>query len=138
LQKLVYTTVLKAFLNAFHAGFKTGIEYDLLAHSILDNKIEGFSFSHGLGHGLGINVHEAPPALNQTETGHVEIKNGMCFSIEPGLYNPEYFGIRLENSCYKKDGKIHSFVKTGYEGKLIDFSRLNEQEKEWLKGFEIL
>ena len=62
----------------------------------------------------------------------------MCFTIEPGLYNPEYFGVRLENSCYMKDGKIHSFVKMGYEGKLINYEMLTEQEKEWLKDFEIL
>lgn len=138
LQRRVYTTVLKAFLNAFNANFKTGFEYDALAHSILDNSIEGFTFSHGLGHGIGINVHEAPPALNQSEVAHTEIKDGMTFTIEPGLYNPEHFGVRLENSCYKADGKIHSFVKMGYEGKLIDYNLLSEQETEWLKEFEIL
>lgn len=138
LQRQVYTTVLKAFLNAFNADFKTGFEYDALAHSILDGAIEGFTFGHGLGHGIGINVHEAPPALNQTEIAHTEIKDGMTFTIEPGLYNPEHFGVRLENSCYKMDGKIHSFVKMGYEGKLIDYSLLSDKEKEWLKEFEIL
>lgn len=142
LQKQVYTTVLKAFLNAFNAGncakLTSGFELDSLAHSILDNSIEGFTFSHGLGHGIGINVHEAPPALNQSEIAHTEIKDNMTFTIEPGLYNPEQFGVRLENSCYKKSGKIHSFVKMGYEGKLIDYSLLSEQEQEWLKEFEIL
>lgn len=138
LQRRVYTTVLKAFLNAFNANFKTGFEYDALAHSILDNSIEGFTFSHGLGHGIGINVHEAPPALNQSEVAHTEIKDSMTFTIEPGLYNPEHFGVRLENSCYKADRKIHSFVKMGYEGKLIDYNLLSEQETEWLKEFEIL
>ena len=62
----------------------------------------------------------------------------MCFTIEPGLYNPEYFGVRLENSCYKKDGKIHSFVNMGFESKLIDYGMLTEQEQAWLKGFEVL
>ncbi len=138
LQRKVYTTVLKAFLNAFNSKFRTGFEYDRLAHSILDDKIEGFNFGHGLGHGIGINVHEAPPALNQTEIAHTVIQDNMTFTIEPGLYNPEHFGVRLENSCYMKDGKIHSFVKMGYEGKLIDYDLLSEQEKEWLKGFEIL
>ena len=153
LQRRVYTTVLKAFLNAFNyecspltlplsrrawEGAPTGFEYDALAHSILDNRIEGFTFSHGLGHGIGINVHEAPPALNQSEIAHTEIKDGMTFTIEPGLYNPEHFGVRLENSCYKADGKIHSFVKMGYEGKLIDYNLLSKQETEWLKEFEIL
>ena len=138
LQKRVYTTVLKAFLNSFKSCISVGFELDKLAHQILDESVEGFSFSHGLGHGIGINVHEAPPALNQTEIAKEPFKEGMCFTIEPGLYNPEQFGVRLENSCYFKDGKIHSFVKMGYEGKLIDINLLTDQEKEWLKEFEIL
>lgn len=149
LQKQVYTTVLKAFLNAYNCHLTptlsckerehlSGFEIDKLAHSILDGAIEGFTFGHGLGHGIGINVHEAPPALNQSEIAHTEIKNNMCYTIEPGLYNPEHFGIRLENSCYRKNGKNCSFVKMGYEGKLIDSSLLSTQEKEWLKEFEIL
>ena len=115
-----------------------GLKLDKIAHQILDDSIEGFTFSHGLGHGIGINVHEAPPALNQSEIAKQELKDNMCFTIEPGLYNPELFGIRLENSCYKKDGKIHSFVKMGYEGKLIDYNILTKQDKEWIKDFEIL
>ncbi len=138
LQKRVYTTVLKAFLNTYHNNASTGYEIDTLAHSLLDNKIEGFTFSHGLGHGIGINVHEYPPNLSQNEIAKVEILDNMCFTIEPGLYNPDHFGVRLENSCYRKDGINISFVKMGYEGKLIDFSLLNEQEKEWLKEFEVL
>ena len=138
LQRQVYTTVLKAFLQAFKSDKKTGIERDKIAHQILDEAIDGFTFSHGLGHGIGINVHEAPPALNQTEIAKTGIQDGMCFTIEPGLYNPKYFGIRLENSCYKKGKKIYSFVKMGYEGKLIDYSMLTLEEQEWLKDFKIL
>ena len=138
LQKRAYTYVLKAFLNCYNSKTLTGCELDKLAHQILDESIEGFKFSHGLGHGIGINVHEAPPCLNQSETAKEKIIDGMCFTIEPGLYNPEFFGIRLENSCYKKDGKIYSFVKMGYEGKLIDKNLLTEKEQEWLKEFEIL
>ena len=149
LQKEVYTTVLKAFLNAYNCHLTpalsckeresvAGFDLDMTAHSILDNKIEGFTFSHGLGHGIGLNVHEAPPALNQTEIAHTEIKNNMTFTIEPGLYNPDCFGVRLENSCYMKSGVINSFVTMGFEGKLIDITLLNEQEKTWLKDFKIL
>ncbi len=138
LQKQVYTTVLKAFLNAFNSKFSTGFEYDTLAHSIIDNKIDGFTFGHGLGHGIGINVHEAPPNLSQNEIAKTKITNGMTFTIEPGLYNPKYFGVRLENSCYMENGKVHSFVKMGYEGKLINYDMLTEQEKEWLKDFKVL
>jgi len=138
LQKKVYTTVLKSFLNCFNSNLQSGFELNELAHEILDNKIEGFNFTHGLGHGIGINVHEAPPALNQSDGAKSEIEDGMCFTIEPGLYNSDCFGVRLENSCYKKDGKIYSFAKMGYEGKLIDFSMLTQEEQEWLKDFEIL
>ena len=143
LQKRVYTLVLKAFLNCYHYDAKPtiGCNIDTLAHSILDNAESGFKFNHGLGHGIGINVHEAPPNLSQNEIAKGEkgtIKDGMCFTIEPGLYNSEHFGVRLENSCYMKDGKICSFVKMGYEGKLINFDMLTVQEKEWLKEFAIL
>lgn len=138
MQKKVYTKVLKAFLNCYHSDLKTGYEIDLLAHTILDADSDEFLFSHGLGHGIGINVHEAPPALNKNEIAKTEILDNMTFTIEPGLYNPKHFGVRLENSCYKKNGKIHSFVKMGYEGKLIDFNMLSNQEQEWLKEFEIL
>lgn len=138
LQKEVYTLVLKAFLKAFKAENKTGYQLNNLAHRVLDNKIDGFTFSHGLGHGIGINVHEAPPALNNSKTAKLPFEDGMCFTIEPGLYNPEHFGVRLENSCYKKGGKTYSFAKMGYEGKLINYDMLTKQEKEWLKEFKIL
>lgn len=138
MQKRVYTKVLKAFLNCYHSNAKTGYEIDSLAHSILDADIDNFVFSHGLGHGIGINVHEAPPALNKSEIAHTEIKDNMTFTIEPGLYNPKFFGVRLENSCYMHHGKIQSFVKMGFEGKLIDKNSLTKQEQKWLKEFEIL
>ena len=117
----------------------TGYDIDNHAREIYaQNEIDGFVFNHGLGHGIGINVHEYPPNLSKNEMAKVEIKDGMCFTIEPGLYNEKHFGVRLENSCYMKDGKIHSFTKMNYEKKLIDFSLLTEQEKEWLKEFEVI
>lgn len=141
LQKKVYTTVLKAFLNAFNFDIKentNGYEIDSLAREIfVKNKIEGFEFNHGLGHGIGISVHEYPPNLSPSELAKVKLENNMCFTIEPGLYNKDYFGVRLENSCYMQDGKIHSFVKMNYENKLIDYSLLTEEEKTWLREFEV-
>ena len=138
LQKKVYTKVLQAFLNTYNSTVQTGFELDCLAHNILDDSIKNFVFSHGLGHGIGINVHEAPPCLNQTETAKSEFRDGMCYTIEPGLYNSSKFGVRLENSCYRKDGRNQSFVKMGFERKLIDFEMLSAQEKEWLKEFKLL
>ena len=142
LQKRVYTTVLKAFLNAYNTQITpniSGFEVDKKARELLaQNSIDGFVFNHGLGHGIGISVHEYPPNLSSNELAKVKLEDNMCFTIEPGLYNKDYFGVRLENSCYLKNNKIHSFVKMNYEKKLIDYNILTKQEKEWLKEFEVL
>ena len=140
LQKKVYTTVLKAFLHAFNFDSDEfcGYEVDALARKIFENNsIEGFEFNHGLGHGIGISVHEAPPNLSKNEIAKVKIEENMCFTIEPGLYNKEHFGVRLENSCYFQNGKINSFVNMCYENKLIDYDMLTVQEMEWLGKFEV-
>ena len=141
LQKRVYTTVLKMFLNAFNyqvvEGVTTGFEIDAFTRAYLeDNKIEGFEFSHGLGHGIGVCVHETPPNLSKNDIAKSPIKNNMCFTIEPGLYNDKHFGVRLENSCYLEDGIIKSFSNMCYEKKLIDYSMLSETEAGWLSEFE--
>ena len=140
LQKEVYTTVLRNFLACFHANDLTyGAEIDSLARFFFQkNLISGFVFNHGLGHGIGISVHEAPPALNQGDAGKVKLKDNMCFTIEPGLYNQDCFGVRLENSCYKKDGKTESFTGMPFEKKLINFDDLNEQERIWLDEFGVI
>lgn len=145
LQKKIYTLVLKAFLNAYNYAKThlerpyTGFDVDSVVQKLFsETDTQGFVFNHGLGHGIGINVHEFPPRLSKHETSKVELKDGMCFSIEPGLYKEGYFGVRLENSCYYKNNNIHSFVKMNYEKNLIDFSILTEQEKVWLEEFEVL
>lgn len=163
MHRKVYTTVLKMFLHAYNyqpspeflsstsslkeilpspkgrGDYKiTGYEIDDLARQICaENEIEGFVFNHGLGHGIGVSVHEYPPNLSKNELAKVEIKDNMVFSIEPGLYNENHFGIRLENSCFMENGRIRSLVHMNYEKKLIDYSLLTKVEKEWLKEFEV-
>ena len=137
LQIEVYTKVLKAFLNAISYNVidkTTGFDIDKIARDLL-NKIKplGFEFSHSLGHGIGISVHENPPSLSPSELGKTVLKPNMCFTIEPGLYNKNYFGIRLENSCYLDENlKIKSFSNMCFEKNLIDFGMLNDKEKEVL------
>lgn len=139
LHKKIYTMVLKAFLQAYnYENPQNGFEIDKSVHEFFDSQnLEGFVFNHGLGHGIGINVHEYPPNLSSSELAKTPFKEGMCFSIEPGLYKEGFFGVRLENSCYFKDSKIHSFAHMNYEKKLINFDMLTDQEKEWLKEFEV-
>jgi len=145
LHRKIYAYVLKAFLQAYnytktHAERPvSGYDIDAPVHKLFESfDLDGFVFNHGLGHGIGINVHEYPPKLSPHEMSKVPLKDGMCFSIEPGLYKEGCFGVRLENSCYFKDNQIHSFVKMNYEKKLIDFEMLKEQEKLQLEEFEVL
>jgi Xaa-Pro dipeptidase len=51
---------------------------------------------HGLGHGLGLDVHEYPFIRNRSE-GSRKLEPGMVFTLEPGLYDPVHGGCRLEN-----------------------------------------
>ena len=155
LHKKIYTYVLKAFLHAFnyckthscqcveeHHNHEhshiTGFDIDASTREFFEKlETDSFVFNHGLGHGIGINVHEYPPSLSSGEMAKVPFIEGECFSIEPGLYKEGEFGVRLENSCYFENGNIHSFVHMNYENKLINYDMLSEQEKEWLKEFEV-
>lgn len=145
LQKKVYTVVLKGLLKAFRKKITsqtTGFSLDKAARKVLnENKPAGFEFSHSLGHGIGISVHESPPSLAFSPTAKTPLKENMCFTIEPGFYNSKQFGVRLENSCYlTKEGKelkIKSFTDMCFEKKLIDFELLTSTEKKQLKMFSV-
>ncbi len=60
-------------------------------------------FTHSLGHGLGLEVHEYPTLSYRRDD---ELKNGMVFTIEPGVYFDGEFGIRIEDSVALMDGKV--------------------------------
>ncbi len=145
MQKTVYTCVLKAFLKAFNKKIKpstTGFSIDKAARKLLEEiKPKGFVFSHSLGHGIGISVHENPPSLAFSPLAKTPLKPNMCFTIEPGIYKKDFGGVRLENSCYlaEEDGKliIKSFSDMCFEEKLIDFDMLSSTEKRQLKKFEV-
>ena len=146
LQKRVYTTVLRMFLNAYHhkvTSRTTGATLDRIARKIAKKSgllDEGFNFNHGLGHGVGINVHEMPPSISSGAVGKKFLKENMVFTIEPGLYKAGFGGVRLENTVYltKKEGNfvIQSLSKMKFEPKCIDERLLNEQELKWLKEWQ--
>lgn len=148
MQKKIYTTVLKGFLAAFNKKITpntSGFTLDKTARKILTELApKGFAFSHSLGHGLGISVHENPPSLACSPLAKTPIKPNMCFTIEPGLYKKGFGGVRLENSCYLEENEttpekkmIKSFSNMCFEEKLIDFTILTAREKKWLKAFEV-
>lgn len=94
--RAVFTTVYEAQQKAIEAirpGI-TGKQVDKVARDHIDQA--GFSgkFGHGLGHGTGLAVHEAPrlsPIREDT------LEPGMVFTVEPGIYLPDWGGVRLEN-----------------------------------------
>ena len=144
LQKKVYTTVLKMFLNAYHYEITprtTGYTLDCIARKIhKQSGLDDFNFNHGLGHGVGINVHENPPSISCGLSGKRILKENMVFTIEPGLYKAGFGGVRLENSVYltKVNGKlkIQSLSSVPFQEEAIDYSLLNKQEKQWLKDWQ--
>lgn len=138
--KRLYTTVLRANLNAYHINVTpdiSGYDIDKIARNVIDEaNLKNYAFNHATGHGVGISVHEFPPSISMSELAKAPLKDGMTFTIEPGAYNPEFGGVRLENSVYFKNGEIKSFSKVRFEEKLIDYSLLNDKEKEWLKNWQ--
>jgi Xaa-Pro aminopeptidase len=77
-------------------------EIDRAARRLIADEGYGERFIHRTGHGIGVTVHE-PPYLVEGET--LELQPGMCFSIEPGIYLPGRFGVRIEDIvCVTNDG----------------------------------
>ncbi len=95
-QKLVYETVYKAQTEALKAlkdGI-TGKEADKIARDIIEEAGFGKNFGHGLGHGVGVEIHEAP---NLSPRAPHTLKSGHVVTVEPGIYLPGEFGVRIED-----------------------------------------
>lgn len=71
-------------------------EMDRLARTVIANGGYGQYFTHRLGHGMGMDGHE-PPYL--VEGNEVRLEPGMVFTIEPGIYQLNKFGVRIEDDC---------------------------------------
>ena len=92
----------------------TGAEADATARNVLKEGGLDKYFTHSLGHGIGINIHEFPRLAPKSSD---VLKNGMVFSDEPGVYFEGDFGIRIEDSVTLSDGKVVSL--TNSDKKLI-------------------
>ena len=136
-QKTAYTSVLKAFLNAYFNKYNKKSSYfsiDKIARETISKSIsEEYQFAHGTGHGVGISVHENPPRVSSADSAKTKIIPYTVFSIEPGVYKEGWGGIRLENTVYaKSDGEkivLESFSHFPFEIKLVDLSMMNDYEK---------
>jgi len=98
----VYETVLRAQTmceDALMAG-KTGVEIDKLARDYIDARGYAGRFGHGLGHSVGIDIHE-DPRLSQNCSDVMQ--PGIVITVEPGIYLPGVGGVRIENTCLVKE-----------------------------------
>lgn len=97
-QRQLYDIVLTAQLAGVEAvqPGKTGREVDAVARKIIVDAGFGDYFGHGLGHGLGLYIHE-DPRLSPSNTQTVLMEN-MVVTVEPGIYLPEWGGIRIEDT----------------------------------------
>lgn len=96
-RRKLYELVLKAHNAGIAAAApgKKGCEVDAVARKVIADAGYGGYFGHGLGHALGIEVHESPRFSPKCED---EIKAGMVMSVEPGCYLAGRFGLRIEDA----------------------------------------
>ena len=138
--KNIFTKVLKGHIGVATYKLKkntTGKKLDIVARSAL--KKAGLDYAHGTGHGVGyfLNVHEGPQAISKIN--NIKLEEGMILSNEPGYYETNKFGIRLENLIfikkYKKKLRFENLTFAPIEKDLINFKLLNKKEKKYLNEY---
>ncbi len=138
--KDIFTRVLKGHIavSNFKLRKKTsGADIDFQARKYL--KQLGLNYAHGTGHGVGyfLNVHEGPHAISKRNK--INFQKGMIVSNEPGYYEKNKFGIRIENLLYVKENKrkisFENLTMAPIEKDLIIQNKLNKNEKNWLNNY---
>jgi len=102
----IYDIVLKAqelAIKNTKAGMKAK-DIDKIAREYIDKKGYGKYFIHSTGHGVGLDIHELPIISPKSTT---IIKENMVFTIEPGIYLPNHFGVRIEDTIYIHNSKAN-------------------------------
>ena len=100
----IYDIVLKAQEKAIkeaRAGMRA-LEVDKIARDYIDKAGYGKYFVHSTGHGVGLDIHEFPNINTKNE---LIIEENMVFTIEPGIYLPDEFGVRIEDTVVIQNGK---------------------------------
>ena len=113
-QREVYDTVLEAQNKAFEL-IKTGkkcVEIDKAARDYIYSRGYEGCFGHGLGHSVGIEIHENPSFNTRCET---RLKSGMVLTVEPGIYIEDEFGVRIEDMVVINDSGFENLTASSKE-----------------------
>ena len=146
-----YTLVLKGTMNLSRTRFPSGTPgpmLDALARAPLWQ--EGIDYGHGTGHGVGyfLAVHEGPQSISKTvPDAQMAMQPGMITSIEPGIYRPGQWGVRIENlvltvpaGTAEADGfgeflEFETLTLCPIDTRCIERSLLRDDEVAWLNGY---
>jgi len=92
----LYDLVLRAQLTGLEAvtAGRSGREADAIARRVVEDAGHGEEFGHGLGHGVGLDIHERPRLSQRSDD---DLQTGNVVTVEPGVYVPGRFGIRIED-----------------------------------------
>ncbi len=147
-QKRDYTLVLRGTMALSRTVFPRGTPspmLDAIARAPLwEQQLE---YGHGTGHGVGyfLNVHEGPQSISKAvPDAHMAMEPGMVTSIEPGLYRPGQWGIRIENlvmnvaagrSEFGEFLAFETLTLCPIDTRCIDRSLLRADEIAWLNGY---
>lgn len=108
-QELVYSIVLQAqqyCLDSLKAGV-SGVDGDAFARSIIETQGYGKYFGHSTGHGVGYQIHEYPNLSSRNEN---LLRKGNVVTVEPGIYLPGEFGVRIEDMALIQEEKIENLT----------------------------
>ncbi len=114
-QRQIYEIVLDAQTRGVQAcrpGI-SGHELDQVCRSVIRDRGYGTAFGHSTGHGVGLEIHEGPSVGVRAETDMLE--TGMVVTIEPGIYLPNWGGVRIEDMVLITESGCVSFSKSPKE-----------------------
>jgi len=146
-----YTLVLKGTMNLSRTRFPRGTlspMLDALARAPLWQ--EGIEFGHGTGHGVGyfLNVHEGPQSISKAiPDANMAMEPGMITSIEPGVYRPGQWGVRIENlvmnvgattpegDTFAEMLEFETLTLCPIDTRCIERSLMRDDEVAWLNAY---
>jgi len=144
-----FTLVLRSMIALSRAQFPRAVKspmLDAIARAPL--WAEGIDFGHGTGHGVGffLNVHEGPQSISQSSMPEPQtaMEPGMITSIEPGIYRPGQWGIRIENLVLNVPAastqfgeflKFETLTLCPIDTRCVERALLRDDEAAWLNDY---